>query len=74
LRTEIPARFYEFGKKIERAFGLSCYLSTRKPLFKDSMDDKEEFEGVEKAAERVTILALILGVLHVRGQLFLAQR
>jgi hypothetical protein len=38
------------------------------------MDDKEEFEGVEKAAERATILALILGVLHVRGQLFLAQR
>jgi hypothetical protein len=49
-------------------------LSIRMPLFKDSMDDKEEFEGVEKAVKRLTILALILGVLHVLGQLFLAQR
>jgi uncharacterized membrane protein len=44
------------------------------PLFKDSMEGKKEFEGVEKAMKRLTISALILGVLHVLGQLFLAQR
>ena len=38
------------------------------------MRDKEDFAAVEKAVRRLTILAFVLGVLHVLGQLFLAQR
>jgi hypothetical protein len=38
------------------------------------MGDKEDFAAVEKSVKRLTILAFFLGILHVLGQLFLAQR
>jgi hypothetical protein len=36
------------------------------------MGDKGDFEAVNKAVKNLTILAFILGVLHVLGQLFLS--
>jgi hypothetical protein len=38
------------------------------------MGDKEDFAAIEKSVKRLMFLAFILGVLHVLGQLFLAQR
>jgi hypothetical protein len=39
-----------------------------------AMRDREDLEAVEKSVKRLTILAFVLGVLHVLGQIFLAQR
>jgi hypothetical protein len=38
------------------------------------MADKNDFDAVAKSVKRLTIFAFILSVLHVLGQLFLAQR